>query len=482
MSASDGAIAANRFGFGARPGDLQRLGGSARDALLQQIAAAPPLIDEPLPASHELLAKVIAQRDELRGANAAAIAPAPTPTPAPSPPSAAAPAPAAGGVVRAVLAVRQIYQPAYAADVGARMRAAISRDNDFVERLVHFWSNHFAVSVDKQAVLGLAGALEREAIRPHVLGNFADMLLAVEQHPAMLLYLDNQQSIGPNSAIARQANRRGRDLGLNENLGREILELHTLGVEGQYTQADVQTLAAMITGWSIGGDSGRLRGGEPGRFFFRAAFHEPGAQTLLGRNYAEDGVAQGEAALRDLALHPRTARHLAVKLARHFVADEPPPALVERLTRAYLDARGDLPATYRALIQSPEPWRTPLTKFKTPTDYVLSAYRALSLPFGARAAELRVFETLGQRPFQPRSPAGWPDRSADWDGSAALLKRLEWAQQLGQQLGSLRNASQVAETSLGASLSHGTREAIARAQDGAQGLALLLASPEFMRR
>ena len=481
MSASDGIIAANRFGFGARPGDLQRLGSNGRDALLQQLHAPAPLIDEPLPASHELLARVIAQRDVLRAANAPALPATPAPAPAESPAAAGA-MPATGGVVRAVRAVREVYQPAYLADAGARMRAAIARQNDFLERLVHFWSNHFAVSVDKQAVLGLAGPLEREAIRPHVLGNFADMLLAVEQHPAMLLYLDNQQSIGPNSLIARQASRRGRDLGLNENLGREILELHTLGVDGQYTQVDVQALAAMLTGWSIGGDTGRLRGGEPGKFFFRAAFHEPGARTLLGKSYPEDDVRQGEAALRDLALHPRAARHLAVKLSRHFVADDPPPALVERLTRAYLDARGDLPATYRALIQSPEPWRAPFTKFKTPTDYVLSAYRALSLPFGSRTADLRVVELLGQRIFQPRSPAGWPDRSADWDGSAALLKRLEWAQQLGQRLGSSRDALQVAEASLGASLSRGTHEAIARAQDGAQALALLLASPEFMRR
>jgi len=452
VSATDGAIAANRFGFGARPGDLRRLGKHGRDALLQQLHAPAPLIDEALPAAHELLAKVIAQRE------------------------------AARGTVRAVRALREIYQPAYVDDAGARARAAISRQNDFLERLVHFWSNHFAVSVDKLAVLGLAGAMEREAIRPHVLGNFADMLLAVEQHPAMLLYLDNQQSIGPASQIARQANRRGRELGLNENLGREILELHTLGVDGQYTQADVQALAAMITGWSIGGDAGRMRGGEPGRFFFRDAFHEPGERVLLGKQYAEDGIRQGEAALRDLAVHPRTARHLAIKLSRHFVADDPPPALVDRLTRAYLEARGDLPATYRALIQSPEPWRASLGKYKTPTEYVLSAYRALSLPFGTGMAELRVFELLGQRSFQPGSPAGWPDRSADWDGSAALLKRLQWAQELGQRLGSSRNAPQLADAALGASLSGSTREAIARAQDGAQGLALLLASPEFMRR
>ena len=476
MSATDGAIAANRFGFGARPGDLARLGGQARDALLAQLRAAPPLIEEDLPASHELLAQVIAQRDALRGAKRSQTAAQETEQPG------VAPAAGAVNVVRAVRVLRQIYQPAYVADVGARSRAAIQRENDFLERLVHFWSNHFAVSVDKQVVLGLAGAMEREAIRPHVLGNFADMLLAVEQHPAMLLFLDNQQSIGPNSQAARLAGRRGRALGLNENLGREILELHTLGVDGRYTQADVQALAALITGWSIGGEGGRLRGGEPGRFFFREAFHEPGACTFLGRRYAEGGIAQGEAALRDLAVNPHTARHLAMKLARHFVADEPPAALVERLTRAYLGSQGNLPATYRALIESPEAWLTPLAKFKTPTEYVLSTYRALSLPFGSGMQDLRVYELLGQRIFQPGSPAGWPDRSADWDGSAALLKRLEWAQELGQRLGNSRAAPQLAQASLGASLSGSTREALARAQDGPQALTMLLASPEFMRR
>ncbi|HXC58793.1 MAG TPA: DUF1800 domain-containing protein [Steroidobacteraceae bacterium] len=475
MSATDGAIAANRFGFGARPGDLARLGSQARDAVVAQLRAAPPLIEEDLPASHELLARVIAERDALRSANQR------PPAPQQQDPSGSSPAAGTVNVLRAARALREIYQPAYQADVGARSRAAILRENDFLERLVFFWSNHFAVSVDKRAVLGLAGAMEREAIRPHVLGNFADMLLAVERHPAMLLYLDNQQSIGPNSQAAQLAGRRGRALGLNENLGREILELHTLGVDGKYTQSDVQALAAMITGWSIGGDGGRLRGGEPGRFFFREAFHEPGARSLLGRRYAEDGIAQGEAGLRALAVNPHTARHLAMKLARHFVADEPPAALVDRLTRAYLDAQGDLPATYRALIESPEAWRVPLAKFKTPTEYVLSTYRALSLPF-ASDKDLRVFELLGQRSFQPGSPAGWPDRSADWDGSAALLKRLEWAQELGQRLGSSRDAQQLAAASLGASLSAGTHEAVARAQDGAQALTLLLASPEFMRR
>jgi uncharacterized protein (DUF1800 family) len=476
VSALESAIAANRFGFGARPGDLQRLGSHGREFLLRQLDASPPLLPEALPASHELLARVIAARQAVReDRDTAGSARNAMPASGDSPGT-----PPAQPVVQLARTLREIYLPAYVADVSARARAAITREQDFLERLVHFWSNHFAVSVDKLAVLGLAGPMEREAIRPHVLGNFTAMLLAVEQHPAMLLYLDNQLSMGGRSTAATLAGRRGRELGLNENLGREILELHTLGV-GHYTQADVQALAAMISGWSVGGESGRLRGGEPGRFFFRAAFHEPGAQEMLGRRYAEDGQAQGIAALRDLALHPHTAQHLAVKLARHFIADEPPPRAVERIARAYLDSRGDLPATYRALLQSPEAWQ-PLQKYKTPADYVYSSHRALGLGIGNRMADLRVFELLGQRSFQPGSPAGWPDRSADWDGSAALLKRLEWAQEAGQRLGSQRNAGSLAEAALGPTLSAATREGIARAQDGAQALTLLLAAPEFMRR
>lgn len=457
MAAFDSAIAANRFGFGARPGDLQRIGDQGRDFLQQQLRLAAPLPGEALPASHELLARVLEARREASGSEQ---------------PSA----------VQAARTLREIYLPAYWAEVGARARTAVTTQADFLERLVHFWSNHFAVSVDKLAVLGLAGAMEREAIRPHVLGNFADMLRAVEQHPAMLLYLDNHLSIGPESQAARVAERRGRDLGLNENLGREILELHTLGVDAGYSQQDVQALAALITGWSVGGGAGRLRGGEPGRFHFRAPFHQPGAQLLLGRRYAEGGVEQGEAALRDLARHPRTAAHVAGKLARHFIADDPPPAVVDRLQKAFLDSGGELKAVYGALISSPEAWQAPLAKFKTPTDYIYSTYRALQLPIGSRMADVRMFVLLGQRPFQPGSPAGWPDRGADWDGSAALLKRLEWVQELGRRLGSSRDAGQLAQAVLGGALSGATRTSIARAQDGSQALTLLLAAPEFMRR
>ena len=199
------------------------------------------------------------------------------------------------------------FAPIYQADSAARMRSAIATDRPFVERLVHFWSNHFAVSVDKVAVLGLAGCMEREAIRPNILGNFSDLLLSVEKHPAMLMFLDNQLSIGPGFDAGRPGRTAATaaQLGLNENLAREILELHTLGVDGGYSQADVTSFAKVITGWSIGGlpnQPARLRdNAAPGQFVFRPGVHEPGTQTVVGRRYAQEGVAQGEAVLRDLA-------------------------------------------------------------------------------------------------------------------------------------------------------------------------------------
>jgi uncharacterized protein (DUF1800 family) len=332
--------------------------------------------------------------------------------------------------------------------------------------------------------------MEREAIRPHVCGRFSDLLLAVEKHPAMLLYLDNQMSIGPGSKAARFAARRGGDrkVGINENLAREILELHTLGVNGGYTQSDVTMFAKAISGWSIGGgDNGPrlarlgLDDGTPGEFFFREAFHEPGAKRLLGRSFGDDGLTQGEAILQELALREATARHVCTKLARHFIADEPPAAVVRRMTRAWLDSRAHLPAVYEALIGSAEAWAAPLAKFKTPADYIHSAYRGLEIPVPERRRLLQTFEALGQRSFSPGSPAGWPDTSADWDGSSALLKRIAWADLVAQRL-SVRNARELAPQLLGGSLGDDTFMAIARAESGVQALTLLLASPEFMRR
>lgn len=455
-------IAANRFGLGARPMELEHIGNDARGALRAQLEQPCAQPQGDLPTAESLISGLSRYREELQKGSRDDSA----------------------TQVSVGMKLVELYRPAYEKHTIARFRLAVESERSFVERLVHFWSNHFAVSVDKIAVLGLAGPLETEAIRPNVLGNFRDLLRAVERHPAMLVYLDNHISAGPNSPAAQFVARRGLDrkVGLNENLGREILELHTLGVDAGYTQRDVTTLAAIITGWSVGGGLGALRGGEPGRFFFRENFHEPGEKVLLGRRYSEAGVLQGEKALADLALHPRTAHHLATKLARHFVADDPPAALVDRLARAYLQHDGDLPALYRALIDDPMSWQKSPGKFKSAADYIHSTFRALALPVREERRALAPFELLGQRNFQPGSPAGWPDRSADWDGPSALLKRIEWATAVGQRVGMQANAMDVLTNSLGDAISDHTREAVGRAQDRSQALTLALASPEFMHR
>ena len=461
-TAAEAAIATNRFGLGARPGELARAAPDPRGWLLAQLRGGAPAIAEgaSLERSDTILNRATALREAKRDASRA------------------------GGAQGAVQRIGAWYRSLYVAEVQARFGAAVASERPFVERLVHFWANHFAVSVDKAVVLGVAGAFEREAIRPHVLGRFEDLLFAVERHPAMLLYLDNFQSVGPDSPLARRASaaRRRRDLGLNENLAREILELHTLGVNGGYTQADVTSFAHMITGWSIGGGRGRLAEGESGQFHFRANLHEPGAQLLLGRRYAQSGCGQGAAALRDLARHPATADHLAGKLARHFIADDPPAAAVARVADAFRRHGGELVPVYRELVESPEAWATPLAKYKTPADYVHSAYRGLDLPVDGKRSGLTAYELLGERTWSPGSPAGWPDRAADWDGASALLKRIEWADAVGERLGDRRDAQRLAPAMLGAVLTGKTSEAIARAASGAQAITLLLTAPEFMRR
>jgi len=461
------AIAANRFGLGARPGELGRIGGDAREWLRAQLRGAPPLLAGPdlRPAAQTLAQALQLRRDIATQKRAARLA----------------------GVRAAEQAMKlgQFLRPLYVSEATARLQQAVGTERPWVERLTQFWANHFAVSVDKQLLAGLAGAFEREAIRPHVLGRFRDLLVAAETHPAMLLYLDNYLSIGPHSPGAERLERRQaeRRVGINENLAREILELHTLGVGGGYTQGDVTSFAEVLTGWSIGGPHGRFAGGgEPGQFVFRSELHEPGAKVLLNTRYRDGGIEQGLAVLGDLARHPSTAHFIATKLTRHFIADEPPAAAVARVAGAFVASEGDLPSVYQALLEAREAWVEPLSKYKTPNDFLVSAYRGLSLPVEAGNGALAPLELLGQRTWQPGSPAGWPDRSPDWDGASALMKRIEWADQLGGRLGSHRDARELVPQLLGANLSEATRTAIARAASPAQGLTLLLAAPEFMRR
>jgi uncharacterized protein (DUF1800 family) len=475
------AIAANRFGLGARPGELAAIGRSGPDWLRAQLQGpAPEIGDAGLQSSATILTQIYDLRRTLRAARADR-----------SPPRACAEqgqcsAMDSGAVSAGAGAFKklgQLVRPIYVAEAGARLRASVATDRPFVERLTHFWANHFAVSIDKSVLAALAGSYEREAIRPYVLGSFTDLLLATQRHPAMLLYLDNQMSMGPDSRAARNIGRRNPDrkVGINENLARETMELHTVGVDGGYTQTDVSSFSEVLTGWSIAGPDGGRTGAQPGTFLFRPAMHQPGPKVVMGKRYPDTGYDQGVAVLRDLASRPATARFIATKLARHFIADDPPARAVARIAAAFARTGGDLPTVYQTLIESPEPWEQPVAKYKSPADFIVSAFRGLELPVREKAP-VGLFQMLGQRIWAPGSPAGWPDRSPDWDGASDLLKRIEWADAVGQRIGPRRNAMELAPQLLGSVLGGATREAIAHAESAAQGLALLLASPEFMRR
>ena len=238
-----------------------------------------------------------------------------------------------------------IQQQIVRGEARARFVAARTAEIGFVERLVWFWSNHFCVS--SFVVPFTAGGYEREAIRPHVLGRFADMLVASASHPAMVQYLDNARSVGPKSVAGLIVK-----VGLNENYARELLELHTLGVRTGYTQDDIISLAKVLTGWTILPAATNPEHGV--EFVFNPRIHEPGPQTVLGKTYAEVGMNQGRAVLADLARHQSTAVHVGRKLARHFVADDPPESLVARLAQRFHDSDGDLKEIARALVEAPE--------------------------------------------------------------------------------------------------------------------------------
>lgn len=431
---------------------------------------------------------------EMRPAGADAMTPASSmPDQAGTPMAAAQPQPddpVATARRQARQAANQAGRQVYVAAVGARMTTALTTPAPFVERLVHFWANHFAVSAEKLGVVGLSGLLEFEAIRPNVLGKFTDMLLAVERHPAMLLYLDQTLSIGPNSLVGTNAALRNpnRKRGLNENLAREIMELHTLGVRSVYTQADVTEFARALTGWTVSG-IGRGPGarfadraeGAPGSFVFNDRVHEPGDRNIVGQRYAASGVGQGEAILRHLAAHPATAKHIATKLARHFAGDTPPPALVARLEQAFLKSSGDLPTVYRALVAAPEVWVEQPVKFKTPWEWSVSTMRALGYREAPPQPSVGLLNQLGQPVWKPGSPAGYDDVAGSWAGPDAVMRRVEAAERFASRAGPI-DARALGPKLYPAALSATTQQQLARAESPGQALALLLVAPEAMRR
>lgn len=464
------ALAAHRFGLG--EADLAVVGTDATGWLLAQTGPAQPQRVDGLVTGAQGLAR---QAEVLLAQRQPAMAMADAPAPAAD---AAAP-------------LREIAQ----ADVRARLATAAATQQPFNERLALFWANHFTVSLAKASTRGAVGAFEREAIRPHIGGRFIDLLRAAVQHGAMLRYLDNDRSAGPDSAIVRRLARRPgpagpRVTGLNENLARELLELHTLGAAGGgsayggwggYTQVDVTALAAVLTGWRVP-PPGRLA--EPGApsTWFDASWHQPGPKQVLGRSHPE-GPEGLESVLQQLAQHPSTARFIATKLARHLVADTPPPALVARLAENFQQTGGDLPSLYRSLVLAPEAWLAQPAKLKTPEEFVLSTARLLQWggTLVQRAPDAGI-GALGQRLLAAPSPAGWPDQADEWLGPDAVWKRVEWATRVADRLGSQVDARALAARSLGPLLTAHTARQIDRAADGRQALALLLLSPDFQRR
>lgn len=494
MMAGEHAIALDRFGLGARPGD--KPGNDPRGWVAAQLVrfqpAPAPIASQP--GQGELLEMFRDYREEAGAARRARRQSAAEAPMAASGMAMTEPARSDDPLRDVPQMLRRGLREVYAGATNARLESALHTEAPFAERLVHFWSNHFAVSAEKIAVIPLAGNYEFAAIRPHVMGKFADLLNAAVLHPAMLLYLDQAQSVGPGSLLAqrmgqraaRQVNAGGRKLGLNENLGREIMELHTLGVRTGYSQADVTELARALTGWTIAGQGqgrvARLVPGAPGEVVFAEALHEPGARTIMGKRYPEGGGEQAKAVLADLARHPSTARHIATKLARHFIADNPPAAAIARLEQAYLASDGDLPTVYRALIAAPEAWAPGPGKFRNPWDWTVASMRATGLTqLPGRQAAAGLLQQLGQPIWRPGSPAGWGDTAPDWAGPSALMTRVEVAQQFAARLGDAVDARELVATVLPEAGSE-TRQAIARSESPALGLALMLSSPEFLRR
>jgi uncharacterized protein (DUF1800 family) len=463
------ALALHRFGFGPAGELIDAIANDPRGAVLAdlnqpdagRIAAALPSSGEAARAVFDFRAEQQAkQKSKLRAqkaaeANGAApvssdAVPAGQKPPAPKEP----PLP------------QQLIQN----EARARFGAAIGADVGFVERLVWFWSNHFCISADK--IPAMAGPYEREAIRPHVLGRFVDMLRAVESHPAMLFYLDNVESMGADSVAGIN-----RDKGLNENLARETMELHTLGVRSGYTQADVTSFANVLTGWTW------INPGEPnhgGEFVFVKRLHQPGEQTVLGKLYPDTGVEQGRAVLADLARHPATAQHIAQKLARHFVADEPPPALVAALEKTFRDSDGDLKEVAKALVKADESWAPQRVKLKPPSAWLVAMLRLTGVqPDNAIGRVLGAQATLGEALWRPPAPNGYPDTEAAWiDG---VPRRLNIANEFAARVADNMEPLALVDSGLGPLASAETRETVARAASRAQALTLLIMSPEFLR-
>lgn len=471
----EATIATNRFGLGATPGLIASVGVDPKNWLLAQIRqpSAAILSGANLPSSRQAFAaftQYTRQRREMR-----------MEAKTPSLDTMSAPPSNQDLVVLAGIGARTM-----AGEVEARIVQGITTPAPFLERWILFWSNRHTMAAKNLQTIFYAGPYEREAIRPYVLGSFADLLKATSLHAGMMVYLDQVRSFGPNAPGANVARTRRRVLGLNENLAREILELHTLGPSGGYSQGDVTEFARALTGWTLQAprvERNRRTGNEePGSVVFIDALHEPGPRTIMGKTFSEVGGAQALAILDWLASQPQTARNIAQAVAIHFVSDQPPASLVTRLEQNFRATNGNLAALAQTLINSPEAWASPPAKFKSPNDFLISTLRASGTRSVSMPALRTTFEQLGQTPWRAPSPKGWPDTASHWAAPDAILKRVDWSNLAAEVITQTMSPMAFAQAALGPALSPQTNTAISRAGDARQGVVLVLMSPEFQRR
>src|SRR5262245_7648479 len=473
----DAVLALHRFGLGPRPGSLAAIAADPRRALLAELERpgvgridSPDLMSSAQASRAAFEARAARRAQSIVAERARKEAEKMAQAQAMGDEAAkmedAAKPPAAPAAEQGPTPERQYFLK----EVRARLDAAYLAEIGFAERLAWFWSNHFCVST--VVVPNMAAGYEREAIRPHILGRFVDLLLAAEGHPAMLIYLNNEVSIGPNSVAGINRTR-----GLNENLAREILELHTLGVRTGYSQVDVTNFAKVLTGWTIISPADNPEHGA--EFIFNKRLHEPGPQQVIDKVYPDTGVEQGRAVLMDLARHPATATHVATKLARHFVADDPPAPLVERLAQTFRDTDGDLKEVTKTLIRSDEAWSAPREKLKRPSEWAVAMVRAAGLR-GDPQRFLNGQALLGEPLWAPSAPAGFSDQEAAWiDG---MGRRLDIANNFAERIVQRLDPADVLATAIGPLATAETRQAIARAESRQQALTLVFMSPEFQRR
>jgi len=445
------AHALSRFGLGARPGDRQEIESNPTSWVKSQLSgfADDSAATNGRPTTKEV-AKLIFEVRQLQKAQSKGVM----------------------DVETQLRAARQKLTQTYLEDINARLRQGFETSTPVIERFVRFWSNHFSISAENNLVSPIIGAFEREVIRTHMNGNFYQLLLAAESHPAMVVYMNNEQSTGPNSFVGKQT-----ALGLNENFAREIMELHTVGVNGGYDQQDVTSFAKILTGWTVEFSSPTTQGF--GEFSFDKKRHEPGTQTVMGKHYSAQGSNQAKAVLRTLAKHPSTARFIATKLARHFVSDDPPESAVSKLEQVFLATGGDLPSLYRAVVDLPEAWIESGNKFRMPEDYLIAAGRAVGFPAAYEAFLYDIPAEMGQQTYASSGPNGWEDTASDWITGYGVLRRADVAVALATAKGGVEGFS-LMKNLYGENLSRETEQSLRNTRNPVVGTALALASPEFL--